>query len=73
MPGGVVLVQCNIVSNDYQQEIRVLYTFTPNKSFGQLLINFSKKTFLKTFNSEFSYIEREIEQKINIILVKIKV
>ena len=33
----VVLVYCNIVNNDYQQDWRVLYTFFPNKSLGQLL------------------------------------
>ena len=33
----VVLIQCNIVNNDFQQDTRVLYTFVPNKSFGQLL------------------------------------
>ena len=33
----VLLVHCNIVDNNYQQNLRVLYTFTPNKSFGQLL------------------------------------
>ena len=27
----VVLVHCNIVNNDYQQDSRVLYTFVPNK------------------------------------------
>ena len=32
----VVLIHCNIVNNDYQQDSRVLYTFAPNKSFGQL-------------------------------------
>ena len=32
----VVLTHCNIVNNDYQQDSRVLYTFVPNKSFGQL-------------------------------------
>ena len=34
---GVALVHCNIVSDDYQQDSRVLYTFVPNKSFGSLL------------------------------------
>ena len=33
MPGleitEVVLIHCNIVSNDYQQDSRVLYTFVP--------------------------------------------
>ena len=59
---------------------RVLYTFLPNKSFGQLF-NISPKNFkfLKNFNSEFLYIEvrftdqdykpLETEDKINITLV----
>ena len=33
----VVLVHCNIVNNDYQQDSIVLYTFVPNKPFGILL------------------------------------
>ena len=33
----VVLVHCNIVNNDYQQDSRVLYTFVPNKLFVSLL------------------------------------
>ena len=33
----VVLVHCNIVKNNYQQDSRVLHTSVPNKSFGQLL------------------------------------
>ena len=33
----VVLIHCNIVMNDYQHDSRVLYTFVPNKPFGQLL------------------------------------
>ena len=49
-----LLVHCNIGNNDYQQELRVLHTFVPNK-FGQLL-DISLKNFiiLKTFNLEFS-------------------
>ena len=31
----IVLVHCNIVNNDYQQDSRVLYIFIPNKSFLQ--------------------------------------
>ena len=76
----VVLIHFNLVSNDYQQGSRVLYTFVPNTSFGQLLdISPKKFIFLKTFNSEFSYNEvgftdqnskpLEIEDKINITLV----
>ena len=33
----VVLVHCNLVNNDYQQESRILYTSVPNKTFGSLL------------------------------------
>ena len=33
----VVLIHYNVVSKDYQQDSRALYTFLPNKSFGQLL------------------------------------
>ena len=76
----VALVHCNIVSNNYQQDLRVLYAFVPNKSFGQLLdISPKNVTFLKTSGLEFSYIELwftdqtskplEIEDKINITLV----
>ena len=76
----VALVHCNISSNDYQQNLRILYTFVRNKSFGQLL-DISRKhfIFLKTFYSDFSYIEAwfpdqnskslVIEDKINISLV----
>ena len=33
----VVLIHCNIVNNNYQQDSRVLYKFVSYKSFGQLL------------------------------------
>ena len=50
----VVLVHCNIVNNDYQQDSRVLYTFVPDKPFGSLLeISPTNHIFLKTFNSEY--------------------
>ena len=32
----VLLVHCDIVNNDYQQDSRVLYTFVLNKPFGSL-------------------------------------
>ena len=54
----VVLVHCNTVNNDYQQNSRVLHTIVPNKPFGTLLEIFPKiLIFLKTFNSEFQAIE----------------
>ena len=48
----VVLIHLDIVNNNYQQDSRVLYTFVPNKSLGQLLdISTDKFIFLKTFKS----------------------
>ena len=76
----VVLVHCNIVNNDYQQDSRVLYTFVPNKPFGSLLENSqTNHIFLKTFNSEYDEIKvwftdqnskpLEIEDKINLTMI----
>ena len=50
----VAFINCNIVNNNYQQNSRVLYTFVPNKSFGQLS-GISPKHFIfsKTFNAGF--------------------
>ena len=45
----VVLVHCNTVDNDYQQDSRVLYTFVSNKLFDQSLDIFQKMfIFLKS-------------------------
>ena len=76
----VVLVHCNIPNNDYQQYSKVLYTFIPNKSFGELLdVSPRNFIFLKTFDSEVSYVEvwftdqtfklLQIEDELNITLV----
>ena len=75
----VVLVHCNIVNNDYQQDSRVLYTFVPNKPFGSLLEISPTSIFLKTFNSEYDEIKvwftdqnsqpLEIEDRINLTMV----
>ena len=52
----VVLIQCNIVNNNYQQDSKVLCTFVPNKSIGQLFdISPKNFIFLKTLNLEFPY------------------
>ena len=50
----VVLVHCDIVNNDYQQDSRALYTFVPNKPFGSLLeVSPTNHIFLKAFNSGY--------------------
>ena len=33
----VVLLHCNSINNDYQQDLRILYIFAPNKPFCKLL------------------------------------
>ena len=33
----LVLLHCNLVNNDYQQDSRILFTFVPNKAFSCLL------------------------------------
>ena len=77
---GVILVHCNVVNKDYQQDSKVLYTFVPNKPFGSLLkISPTNHIFLKTFSSEFQTTEvwfidqnsqpLQIEDRINLTLV----
>ena len=54
----VVLVNCDTVNNDYQQDPRILYTLVPNKLFGSLLqTSPTNHVFLKTFNTEYDEIK----------------
>ena len=54
----LVLVHCDLVNNDYQQDSRILFTLVPNKAFGSLLeISPTNHVFLNTFNSEFQEIK----------------
>ena len=60
----LVLVHCNIVNNDYQQDLIVLYTFVPNKPFGSL-VEISPTNFipLKTFNQNFKPLKYGLQIK----------
>ena len=50
----LVMIHCNLVNNDYQQDSRTLFTFVPNKAFGSLSeILPTNHGYLKTFNAEF--------------------
>ena len=73
----VVLLHCNLVNNNYKQ---VLFTFVPNKRFGQLTnITPHSLTMLSTTNTEFSFIEvwftdqnrkpLEIDHNVNLTLI----
>ena len=76
----VVLVHCNLVKNDYQHTSKVLFSFVPNKQFGQL-INISPHflTMMNIVNTEFSSVEGwftgqaskllEIEDNVNLTLI----
>ena len=76
----VVLLHFNLANNNYQQASKVLFTFVPNKQFGQLInIASHSLTMLSTTNTEFSFIEvqfadqnsepLEIEDNVNLILI----
>ena len=76
----VVLVHCNFVNNNYQQASKVLFTFVPNKQFGQLITVLPYSlAMLKAANSEFPFIQvwftdqnnrpLEIEDSVNITLI----
>ena len=76
----LLLIHCNIVDKNHQQDSKILYTFVPNKSFGRLFeISPPNHIFLKTFTSEFQEIKvwftdqknnpLEVEDKINITLI----
>ena len=76
----VVSVHCNLTNNSYQQASKVLFTFAPNKQFGQLItISHHSLTMLKTTNAEFQSVELwftdqdnrllQIEDSVNITLI----
>ena len=76
----VVLVHCNLVKNDYQHIPKVLFSFVPNKQFGQLInISSHSLTMMNTVSTEFSFAEvsftdqaskvLEIEDNVNSTLI----
>ena len=76
----LVLVHCNLLKNDYQHTSKVLFTFVPNKQFGQLInISPHSLTMMNTVNTEFSFLEvwftdqaskvLEIEDNVNLTLI----
>ena len=76
----LVLVHCNLLNNDYQQDSRISYAFVPINTFGSLLeMPPTNHVFLETFNSEFQEIKiwspdqtsapLELEDEINVTLI----
>ena len=73
-------MHCNLVKNDYQQTSKVLFTFVPNKQFGQLInISPHSLTMMNKVNTEFTFVEvwftdeaskaLEIEDNVNLTLI----
>ena len=80
---GNNLERCNLVKNDYQHISKVLFTFVPNKEFGEILkISPHVFTMMNTVNTEFSSLEvwfpdqaskaLQIEDNVNLTLIKHK-
>ena len=77
----IVLVNCNLVNNNYQQTSKGLFTFVPkNKQFWELInIPQHSVTMLGTANTEFSFTEvwftdqisesLEIQDNVNLTLI----
>ena len=76
----LVLVHCNLVKNDYQPTSEVLFSFAPNKQFGQLVyISTHFLTMMNTVNTKFSFVEvwfrdqagkaLEIEDNVHLTLI----
>ena len=76
----VVLVLCNLVKSDYQHTSKVLFTFVPNKQFGQFInVSPHSLTMMNTVNTEFCSAEvwftdqvskaLEIEDNVNLMLI----
>ena len=76
----VVLVHCNLVKNDYRHTSKILFSFVPNKQFGQLInISPHSLTTMNTVNKEVSFAEvwftdqaskaLEIEDNVNLTLI----
>ena len=51
----LVLVHCNLVNNSYQQAFKVLFTFVPNKKYGQL-ITVSPETLNNVKNGQYCHL-----------------
>ena len=76
----VVLIQYNLVDNQYQQKYGVSKTFNPNKYYAYLLnVEPSNLVYFKTYNTEFDKViikfadqndrPLEIEDKVNLTLL----
>ena len=73
-------MHCNLVKIDYQHTSKFLFTFVPNKRFGQLInISPHSLTVMNTLNTKFSSVEvwftdqvskaLEIEDNVSLTLI----
>ena len=73
-------MHCNLVKYGYQRTSKVLFTFAPNKQFGQLIkISPHSLTMMNTVNTDFFSVEvwftdqvskaLEVEDSVSLILI----
>ena len=61
----VLRAYSNVFNNDYQHDLKILYKFVPNKSFGELLDILPKKIiFAKIFNLSFHMLKCVLQMNI---------
>ena len=73
------MVYCYLVKNDYQHTSKVLFSFFPNKQFGQSInISPHSLTMMNTVHTEFYFVEfwftdqtkaLEIEDNVNLTFI----
>ena len=61
----VVLVHCNLVKYGYQHTSKTLFSFVPNKQFGQLInISLNTLTMMNSVNTEFFLLKFGLQMKL---------
>ena len=74
-----VLLHCNLVKNYYQHTSKFLFSFVPNKQFGQFINTSPHSLIMNTVNTGFCFVEvwftdqtskaHEIEDNVNLTLI----
>lgn len=61
----VILMYCNLVNNNYQQTLKVLFTFMINKQFGELITisscSLTNVNYHQSFHSQMYGLQIKIE------------
>ena len=61
-------MHCNLVKNDYQHTSKDLFSFVPNKQFGQSInISPHSSTMMNAVNTEFSFVGLKFGLQIKLV------